>query len=508
MLAKISSYGISGMDAYPVMIEVDVGKGLPAAIIVGLPDNAVKESKERVRSAIKNSGFEFKPRRITINLSPGDIKKEGPSFDLAIAIGILAASGQIPAERLERYVILGELSLDGRLRPVTGMLPIALAVSPQKSQGLIIPYENALHAALARTVPVYPARTLSEAVQFLSQPDAAMAFSPRPTAPSTKTQTFAVDFADVRGQFHAKRGLEVAAAGGHNCLMIGPPGSGKTMLAKRVPTILPEMNDAEKLEVTNIYSVLGKIPAGEGLLAQRPFRSPHHTISDAAMVGGGPVPKPGEITMAHNGVLFLDELPEFNRKVLETLRQPLEERTVTISRTARTIRFPAGFMLLASMNPCPCGYFTDPKKECRCAPQQVQKYHAKISGPLLDRIDIHLDVPALLPQELLSWSPPAETSADMKKRICRARAVQQQRLRKINLLTNAQMDHNHLKEFCPLDHAGQMLLKSAITELNLSARAHDKIVKVARTVSDLSGSERILPEHIAEAIQYRCLDRT
>ena len=495
------------MDAYPVMIEVDVGKGLPAAVIVGLPDNAVKESKERVRSAIKNSGFEFKPRRITINLSPGDIKKEGPSFDLAIAVGILAASGQIPAERLEQYIILGELSLDGHLRPVTGMLPIALSISQQTSKGLIIPYANALHASLAGTVPVYPVRTLSETVQFLSDPDTVRAFSPQPSSPLMPGQTFTVDFSDVRGQVLAKRGLEAAAAGGHNCLMIGPPGSGKTMLAKRVPTILPEMTDAEKLEVTNIYSVLGRILPGEGLLNQRPFRSPHHTISDAAMVGGGSIPKPGEITMAHNGVLFLDELPEFNRKVLETLRQPLEDRTVSISRASRTVRFPARFMLLASMNPCPCGFFTDPGKACRCSPPQVQKYQAKISGPLLDRIDIHLDVPALRPQELLSWGPPAESSADMKKRICRARAIQHQRFRNNSLLTNAQMAHNHLNEFCPLDREGKILLKSAITELNLSVRAHDKIIKVARTLADLEEEPHILTRHLAEAVQYRSLDR-
>ncbi len=508
MLAKVRSCGLSGLDAYIITIEVDVSPGLPASIIVGLPDSAVKESKERVRAAIKNSGFTYKPRRITVNLSPGDVKKEGSAFDLAMALGILTATEQISAENLQDFIVLGELSLDGQLRPITGALPIALAVPRDEFKGMIIPYDNACHAALAHNIPVYPARTLSEAVHILSHHSERHPFTTDDETVLGHSDDAPYDFLDVKGQSQAKRGLEVAAAGGHNCLMLGPPGSGKTMLAKRISSILPEMTRPEKLEVTKIYSIMGLLPHQYGYMRHRPFRAPHHTISDVALVGGGSNPKPGEITLAHNGVLFLDELPEFNRKVLETLRQPLEDHAVTISRASRTVVFPAQFMLVASMNPCPCGYYTDRHKECRCAPQQIQKYLSKISGPLLDRIDIHLDVPALRPQELLAAPPPSDSSSNIKERVSRARGMQHDRFRGLPFSTNASMNHKHIKIFCQIAKESRELLGKAIEELGLSVRAHDKIIKVARTIADMDGQEKILPHHMAEAIHYRSLDRT
>ena len=507
MLAKVFSGAVYGVDAFPVEIEVNAGHGEPKVVVVGLPDTAVKESSDRVWTALLNSGFAPPIGRTTINLAPADIKKEGPSFDLPIALGMLAATEAIPAEVLEHFCVIGELALSGEVRRVRGVLPIALMARGQHYKGVLVPPDNTEEAAVVEGLPVYPVRNLREAADFIA---GKFAIPPTRVDSNDFFMSHAIydeDYSDVKGQESAKRAIEVSVAGGHNLLAIGPPGTGKSMLAKRVPSILPPLTLDEALETTKIHSISGSLPPHQPLVARRPFRTPHHTISDAGLLGGGTHPMPGEVSLAHHGVLFLDELPEFHRNVLEVMRQPLEDGKVTIARAAASVTFPCQFMLVAAMNPCPCGYYGDTKKDCRCSPNTIARYRSKISGPLLDRMDIQIEVPSVSYQDLSSLGK-GESSEVIRHRVVAARQIQQERFKHLRAVKcNAQMRSKEIQKYCQLEEGPQALLKMAINELNFSARAYDRILKVARTIADLAASGPITEEHISEAIQYRSLDR-
>ncbi len=507
MLARILSSAVIGIDAYLVEVEVDIAQGLPTYTTVGLPEAAVKESRERVKSAISNSGYTFPSDRITVNLAPADIKKTGTGFDLPIALGILSATGILPEPAIADYLFLGELSLDGRVKPVNGSLPMAIEAQKKGYRGIIVPMDNGKEASVVSSLAVYPVRTLGDAVDFLRGFKSILPQKTDPSAFFDQQDHSAINFSEVMGQEDAKRALEIAAAGGHNIAMVGPPGSGKTMLARRISTILPPLTFEEAIETTKIFSVVGMLNRNQPLITRRPYRSPHHTISDAGLIGGGHIPRPGEVSLAHNGVLFLDELPEYKKNVLEVLRQPLEDLQVTISRAASTLTYPASFMLIAAMNPCPCGYFTDPRHACRCTSHQIHRYRSKISGPLLDRIDIHVEVPAV-PHKDLMMNSQSEPSEAIRKRVVAARLLQNQRLKRTKIYNNAQMANRHIKVHCRIDNDTNRVLESAIDRLGLSARAYNRILKISRTIADLEAKTNIQIHHVTEAIQYRTLDRS